>query len=254
MNKMNRNHQQELESKGFSLVELLVTIVIAMVILGGLLLSFTSQNTEYKYQNKRIDAVQDLEFSIRFIAADLRNSLFSASVQPVENAAFAGTTATTALTFWVWDTTVPPLFDSVGAVDATTKRAQRKYVWDSASNGLRYDRMVNTNVAGVVVARGDNTATAAGEMLPNVTFFKIFRDDTDLASRALFADIPSPLQSMTVRDSGGNSIIIPSYTILIEVAVVAGYKNGVLQDVFGNTTTTKRIWRYVQVYPQAAAS
>jgi len=250
MKKTNRNHQQDFKNKGFSLVELLVTIVIAMVILGGLLLSFTSQNTEYKYQNKRIDAVQDLEFSIRFIAADLRNSLFSASVQPVENAAFAGTGATTLLTFWAW---APGESDGVGAVDATTKRAQRKYVWDSASNSLRYDRMVNTNVAGAIVARGDSTATAAGDILPNVTFFKVFRDDTDIASRASFADIPAPLQLMTVLDSGGNSITIPSYTVLIEVEVVAGYKNGVRQDVLGNTTSTKRIWRYVQIYPQAAA-
>jgi len=251
MNTMASNPQQGFRSAGFSLVELLVTIVIAMVILGGLLLSFSSQNTEYKYQNKRIDAVQDLEFSIRFIASDLRNSLFSASTQPAENAAFAGGAATTLLTFWVW---APGESDGVGAVDATTQRAQRKYVWSAANTSLRYDRMVSTNVAGAVVARGDNTATASGELLPHVTFFKVFRDDTDIASRALFANIPAPMQPLTVLDSGGNSVAIPSYTILIEVEVDAGYKKGVLQDVRGNTTTTKRIWRYVQVYPQSAAS
>jgi len=260
MNNINYSIKQRANDKGFSLIELLVTVVIAMIILGGLLVSFSSQNTEYKYQNKRIDAVQDLEFSIRFISADLRNSLFSAAVQPAENAAFAGTAATTALTFWVWDTTVPPLFDSVGTVDATTKRAQRKYVWDSASRGLRYDRMVNTNVAGVVVVRGDNTTTASGEMLPNVTFFKVFRDDTDVGSRTSFANIPAPLQLLTVLDSGGNSITIPSYTILIEIEVDAGYKGGSFLDVLGNDQSPgvgdghKRIWRYVQVYPQAAAS
>ncbi|MDQ6956117.1 MAG: hypothetical protein Q9M21_02860 [Mariprofundaceae bacterium] len=250
MNNMNCNLKQN-GSEGFSLIELLVTVVIARIILGGLLFSFSSQNTEYKYQNKRIDAVQDLEFSIRFIADDLRRSLFSAAVQPVENAAFAGTAGTTLLTFWAW---APGETDGVGAVDATTKRAQRKYVWSSANKSLRYDRMVNTNVAGAVVARGDNTTTAAGEMLPNVTFFKVFKDDVDVPSRASFANIPAPMPALTVLDSGGNAIAVPGYTILIEIEVVAGYNKGVRQDARGNTTTTKRVWRYVQIYPQAAAS
>ncbi|MBL4759779.1 MAG: prepilin-type N-terminal cleavage/methylation domain-containing protein [Mariprofundaceae bacterium] len=249
MNNVNQHSGQELRHEGFTLIELLVTIVIAMIILGGLLVSFSSQNTEYKYQNKRIDAVQDLEFSIRFIADDLRNSLFSAAIQPAESAGFIGVGATTALTFWVWETD-----GLVTGVDPVTKRAQRKYVWKNTAKSLRYDRVVNTNVAGTIVARADNTGTASGEILPNVTFFKVFKDNVDLPSRASFLNIPAPMQALTIKDSGGNSITVPGYTILIEVEVMAGYKKGVFKDVKNNTTTTKRIWRYVQVYPQAAAS
>jgi len=249
MNKTNYSIRKLHGSEGFTLIELLITIVIAMVILGGLLLSFSSQNSAYKYQNKRIDAVQDLEFSIRFIGDDLRNSLFSGAVQPAENAAFSGTGATTALTFWVWE-----IDASVAGVDPLTKRAQRKYVWNNVKKSLRYDRIVNTNVAGTIVARADNTATASGEMLPNVTFFKVFKDDVDVASRTSFANIPAPMPVMAILNSSGQPVNVSGYTILIEVEVVAGYKNGVLKDVQGNTTTTKRVWRYVQVYPQAAAN
>ncbi|MFQ5581202.1 MAG: hypothetical protein ACE5F3_01065 [Mariprofundaceae bacterium] len=215
--------------------------------------SFTSQNTEYNYQNKRIDAVQDLEFAIRFIADDLRSALVkepvgTADPNPAENAAFAGTAATTSLTFWGW---AP---GELG-VDATTKRAQRKYVWNSANKSLRYDRMVNTkNSAGATIATGDDTGTASGEILPNVTFFKVFKDNVDIASRASFSNIPAPLQPLTINDSAGTGVSAPGYTILVEIEVLAGYKKGVFQDARGNATTTKRVWRYVQVHPQTTAN
>jgi len=254
---MNYNNRQGLRHEGFTLIELLVTMVIALIILAGLVASFTSQNTEYKYQNKRMDAVQDLEFGIRFIAADLRSALVNGSVgtvdpNPAENAAFAGTAATTLLTFWAW---APGETDGVGAVDATTNRAQRKYVWNAANKSLRYDRMVNTkNSAGAIVARGDNTGTASGEILPNVTFFKVFKDNVSTGSRASFSNIPASLQPLAIKDSAAATVSVPGYTILVEIEVPAGYKQGVFQDARGNTTTTKRVWRYVQVHPQTAAN
>lgn len=255
MNNMNCNNRQRLHIEGFTLVELLVTMVIALIILAGLVASFTSQYTEYKYQNKRMDAVQDLEFAIRFIANDLRYALVKAPVgvtdpNPAENASFAGTGATTSLTFWVWDAAAT---DGTCTVDANTKRAKRKYVWNSASKSLRYDRMVDTNPT-PTPACGDNTGTATGEILPNVTFFKVFKDDVSTASRASFANIPAPLQALTIKDSGGNDVAVPGYTILVEIEVPAGYKQGVFQDARGNATTTKRVWRYVQVHPQAAVN
>jgi len=262
MNNINCNSRQRLRNEGFTLIELLVTMVIALIILAGLVASFTSQNTEYKYQNKRMDAVQDLEFAIRFIANDLRSALVISPVgtvdpNPAENASFSGVAATTLLTFWVW---APGETDGVGAVDATTNRAQRKYVWNSANKSLRYDRMVNTkNSAGAIVARGDNTATASGEILPNVTFFKVFKDAVGDPSRPpiqlnpLFINIPAPMQPLAIKDSDGADVSVPGYTILVEVEVPAGYKQGVFQDARGNTTTTKRVWRYVQVHPQTAA-
>jgi len=227
----------------------MVTMLISMVILGGLVSNFINQDREYNYQNKRIDAVQDLEFAIRFISDDMRHALYGTTVQPLENAGFIGVAGTTNLTFWVWD---PLATDGGCVVSATTKRAERKYVWDSATKSLRYDRMIDTNPS---AGCGDNTGTAAGEILPNVTFFKVFRDDVDIASRTSipFIDIPSEFPSGKVINSSGSAVNVPGYTILIEIEVPAGYKNGVFQDARGNVTTTKRVWRYAQVYPQSSA-
>ena len=87
------------EEAGFTLIELMVSMVMALIIMAGLLISFSSQNTEYSYQNRRIDSAQDLEFTLKFVAEDLRSTLTSLSGAPtgnlVENAAFAGTGATT---------------------------------------------------------------------------------------------------------------------------------------------------------------
>jgi len=98
--------------------------------------------------------------------------------------------------------------------------------------------------------------TAAGEILPNVTFFKVFKDNVDVPSRTSipFIDIPAPLSLLTIKDSAAGNVSVPGYTILVEIEVPAGYKQGVFQDVRGNTTTTKRVWRYVQVHPQSTAN
>lgn len=238
--------------QGFTLIELLVTMLIALVILAGLVANFTEQSREYKYQMKRLDAVQDLEFVIKYMAEDLRSALWSdpsvaaATVDPnpVETNSFAGTAATTDLTFWVWD-------NAVSGTDANTELAERQYHWDSANKVLQYDRIITTkSVTGVDTAQ----AVSLSDMLPNVTFFKVFKDDT--TSRAGFSDIPTALPDKTLSDAEGNPVTVPGYTILIEVAVDAGYKEGSFLDVKGvdvRTTTDKRkrVWRYVQVYPMS---
>lgn len=216
---------------GLTLIELMVSLLIAMIIMAGLFLSFSQQSTEYNYQNRRVDAVQDLEFSIQFIANDLEASLMTSPVgtvnpNPAENANFAGVAATSSLTFWVWDTVN-------GVVNS---QAQRKYAL--IGNSLRYD-----SEASVL----DNTGNANQEILPNVTFFKVFKDD--IVRPAGFLNMPNPLANSLINNSAGNAVSVPGYTILVEIAVQAGYKQGVFQDVQGNPTTNKRIWRYVQVHP-----
>lgn len=226
---------------GFTLIELMVALVIALVIMAGLFVNFSAQNTEYNYQNRRIDVVQDMEFTIKHVADDLRAALISVTGaptgNPVENAAFAGTAPTTRLDFWVWDETSGVVND----------RAQRAYAL--VGDSLRYDRE-----ASVV----DNTGSADSEILDGVTFFKIFRDDTDIGSRAAFADIPPPMASLTLNDPDGIPFVVPGYTILIEVAVPAGYKQGVMRDVRGNSTANapnnKRVWRYMQIYPMTVVN
>lgn len=233
-------HQADRQGEcGFTLIELLVTTVIALVILAGLLLNFAQQNTEFNYQNKRVDAVQDLELAIKFISEDLRAALMRnptpnnwthsstwTDPYPAENNNFSGTGGTGSITFWVWDP---------DTVAGGNRRAQRRY--DLVGTSLRLDR--------------DYSTPSMQEILPNVTFFKIFRDDISVGSRASFIGIPDPLPSRIVTDPDNNPVSVPGYTILVEIEVEAGYKGGVKQDVMGNATTTKRVWRYVQVHPMA---
>ena len=264
------------EEAGFTLIELLVSTVIALVILGGLLLSFQSQYSEYKYQNKRVDAAQDLEFVMNFIAEDLQQALVvdpygvpatdtpsnpPTDYDPVENNGFAGTAATTSLTFWVWD--------PVEAVDPNTKVVLRKYAYDPATENLGYDRMIGSrDVYGNVVAQADTSAS--NDILRNVTFFKVFKDD--LTPRAVFqavgasktvnGGIPDPMAIRTLArynpadPPNPTNVSVPSYTVLVEVAVDAGYKTGSFIDVLGNDQSPgvgdgrKRIWRYIQVQPR----
>lgn len=225
---------------GFSLIELLVTMVVVMVILGGLLLSFTQQNSEYKYQNKRIDAVQDLEFAIKFIAEDLRSALVhkGAPSTPVTIAdGVGGDPYTFTVDFNVWESEIND-WHSAAQRDTYSFQAVRHYEYDAGNRSLEYDR---------------NTvpATSPIEILSNVTFFKIFNDsDLETYPRGNFTGIPSNQSDITLlRFGDGTDVDVPGYTILIEIEVDAGYKQGSLKNVKNADTTKKRIWRYVQVYP-----
>lgn len=225
------NRQQE---KGFSLIEVLVTMVIALVLLGGLVLNFTQQNTEYKYQNKRIDAVQDMEFAIKFIAEDLRGALSGASGTPAITSAAGADPYTTALVFHVWS--------QDEYISATTYRAVRQYNYDGAT--LSYDRE-------------NTTGEASTELLSNVTFFKVFVDGTTARGNFSSSGIPAALPTRTLKSPLDVAVANqPGYTILIEMAVDAGYKRGSFVDVKGNDVGIagkKRVSRYFQVYPMNAS-
>ncbi len=236
---------------GLTLVELLVAMVVAMVVLAGLLLTFTQQYGEYKHQSKRVDAVQDLEFAITFVADDLRSALHGMGLDPVETNGFGSRTAATGdLRFWVWET------NAAYSPDAN-QRARRRYHYDAANETLCYDRQVAVGADDTVTASG--SCQVDSEVLRNVTFFKVFQDST--TPRDAFGDIPAALPSLNIRnvsDPINRSMSVPAYTILIEVAVDAGYKKGSFVDVLGNDQRPgvgdgrKRVWRYVQVQPQVA--
>ncbi len=235
--------------RGFTLIEMLVTMLIAMVVLAAVLLSFTQQNSEYNYQNKRIDAFQDEEFAIKFIMEDIASSLYR-QVAGTDSIVIAntnmngpGTDSYTAGVGWqVWDATSAAL----------NHRVTRCYLFRGGS--IRLDR----DFAGTC----DETTslTSFAPILDNVTFFRVFQDTAGVTP-TLGVDTPSGvppgLPSKSMLDSNGTLVTsIPGYTILIEMAVDAGYKNGSFQDVMGVDVRTtadkrKRIWRYVQVYPGA---
>lgn len=216
------------QEKGFTLIEMMVTMLIAMVVLGGLMLNFTQQNSEYKYQGKRIDAVQDLEFAIKFVAEDVRSALMSGTTTVIITPTPPSLLVTTNVDFYVWDETFSVTAD---------KRAHRQYTYSAANKSLSYDRELTT--------------ASPGEVLPHVTFFKVFDDAVD--ARTGFTGIPSAQPSINLLDPAVTGV--SGYTILIEVEVDAGYKNGSFVDVRGNNvgiTGHKRIWRYIQVYPRTS--
>jgi len=259
---------------GLTLVELLVSTVIALIILAGLLVSFQSQYGEYKYQNKRVDAAQDMEFALSFIASDLQAALVRGAVgvidpNPVENNNFAGAAVTSSLTFWVWDT-------AEAAADLYSEVVQRKYQYVYHAGEQRmllgYDRAIATkDPGGTINTAGfaDTSSWLNSEVMPNVTFFKVFKDDVDLPSRAGFTGVPVPLAARVIAPAGMGDLsnppttfTVPSYTILIEVAVDAGYKNGsffnvkgddvrIVNNAQGKIDKRKRLWRYVQVQPRS---
>ena len=217
------------KQQGFTLVEVMISIVVAMVVLAGLMLTFTNQSNQYQYQNKRIDATQDLEFAIKFVARDLRGALVGLPIISITDAV-VDPYATTDLTFEVWDA-------SLGGANA---RVTRYYKYVQANKMLRYDRSI--------------PAISTEELLPHVTLFKVF--DDSVTSRAGYAGIPAAQPNTLIPDpeNPGAPLSVPGYTILIEVEVPAGYKGASTVNVKGVATTTKRIWRYAQVYPMAAVS
>jgi len=239
--------------RGFTLIEVMLTLVIAMVILGGLLLNFTSQSTQYKYQNKRGDAVQDLEFTLRFIARDIRQALVSSSGLEVTGAGAAsiqfdgsGTLPSSWLSMKVWDN---------AANDANTKQAIRCYRYRGGTGTattlwkLYFNRDKATCSATIGLTGFDAVLGEVQGM--RVTHFRVFRDGAVNDGRVNYTGAPAPLPPKQVYDASGSPFFIPAFTILMEIEIDAANK-GSGKDVVGTTLAVgskKRIWRYVQVYP-----
>jgi len=239
--------------RGFTLIELMITLVIAMVILGGLLLNFTSQSSQYKYQNRRGDAVQDLEFTLRFIARDIQSALISANSLEVTGAGtpsiqFDG--ATTAPSTWlsmnVWDN---------AAASANNFQAVRCYryrgaIGTASTRWKLYFNRDNSACSATIALTGFDPVLGETSGM-RVTHFRIFRDGATGDGRANYTGIPAPLPTKVVSDAQGNPWNVPAFTILLEIEVDAANK-GAAVDVLGTTLpagSKRRIWRYMQVYP-----
>ncbi len=223
--------------KGFTLVEMMVAMVIALVLILGLFAAFQSQYGQFKYQNKRVDATQDLELGIRFIVDDLRLALQGAESITIANNASAPN-ETTDVNFKVWSEDTSLDWPDLATAQTNKFKAARHYQYDAANKVLNYDR----NTIG-----GDAPVAILGD----VTYFKVFAD-TPGVSPAGYADAPPGLPSRNVLNASGDTITVSGYTILIEMKVDAASKIGQKVDVKGNATTDKRIWRYAQIYPMAA--
>ncbi|MDX8400311.1 MAG: prepilin-type N-terminal cleavage/methylation domain-containing protein, partial [Gallionellaceae bacterium] len=217
---------------GFTLIEVMITMAIAMVILGGLLLNFTSQSGIYKYQNKRGDAALDLEFTLRFIADDLKNALvtkgnLNSSAAPTTNiftvAGGTDITSTSSFAFKVWDT----------IEGDANERATRFYTFSEPV--ISYDRdSVATQAVQPIL--GDNTLANKGL---KVTHFRIFQDGVNEAADRVentgaansgYVGLPPSLPPKQVKNAkskdAGSSYMMPGFTILIEVEIDSAPQDG----------------------------
>jgi len=238
----NRNMNNE---SGFTLIELMVTMLISLIILAGVTYSFINQNSEYAYQNKRVNVAEDLQFTLRFMANGIQKSLVSQGADPTANVTIipgpAGSPSISAVSFKVWNPT------AVG-----NHRERRCYLY--RTNQI----YINRNFAGAC-----NAATLIAGFDPMVDNITVFRVIQDTGARPLcpngngFQNIPSNLPVTTRNISGGTQVSTSGFSILIESGINAGYKKGSFTDVCGIDTRTtpdtrKRIWRYAQIYPGSA--
>jgi len=135
MKQQTTKHEQ-----GFTLVELMIALLMASVIMAGLFLNFTSQSRQYKYEDKRGDAAQELEFTLRYIARDIESALILTNQCEATGTGACGIqydgapgVSTSYLTMQVWDESlVPP---------ASGAQASRCYIyrWNTAQT-LFYER------------------------------------------------------------------------------------------------------------------
>ncbi|RME84246.1 MAG: prepilin-type N-terminal cleavage/methylation domain-containing protein [Zetaproteobacteria bacterium] len=228
-----------MRERGFTLVELLVAMAIALVVLGGLVLAFRAQYGTYKWQNRQADAVQDMEAVLHLIKQDIENSLIvagSPKITIVPDPATNPTAATTDLRIELWE---PDASFWGGNAAAYKYRAERHYQFDSAAKSLRLDR--NT--------RDGNDAPK--EILGNVTWFQVW---TGSPPAGTSDGPPADPYGMRVWDEDGHVIASPAYTVLLEVEVPVGTRGARKRDVFGNPTTAPRVHRYLRAYPKAAVS
>jgi len=252
-------------SRGFTLIEVMVTMAIAMTILAGLLLNFTSQSSQYKYQDKRGDTAQDLEFALRFIARDIQSALvlntgFEATGTGVRSVQFDGVNRvpTSWLAIKTWDeaaSTYTP--DPV----PNNRQATRCYIYRTAGTAstlhqVYFNRHDAGCAAGMAIPGFQPVIGEAADGLKGmrVTHFRIFQDGLGAhdANRTAYLDSPPILPPKRVVDPTGAPIFMPAFTILIEVEVDAAPKSDAYTNVFGDILpagSKKRLWRYMQVYP-----
>ncbi len=232
----------EMRARGFTLVELLVTMVIALIVVGGLMASFQSQYGHYKFQSRKGDAVQDMEAVLRLLDYDLKNTLIVAgapTIQLIPDPYANPASATTDLYTQVWEPDVAFWNNNAALQAQNNYRAQRHWRYDAQAQSLKLDR--NTRDG------SDNPS----EALRDVTWFQVWQG---MPPPGIADAPPSDPYGMALVDETGAAVTSPLYTVLIEMRVPVGYRGGVKRDVFGNATNEPRIHRYLQVHPMIAVS
>lgn len=242
-------------SRGFTVIEILISLLIASIIMTALFLSFGSQSKQFKYENKRVDAAQQLEFALRRIATEMQNALMFSSGLELSGAGVASVTIsnnvlgfTEALAFQVWDP----------GNGYAQERGRRCIVLDGGM--IKYDR----NEPGVCspALAYNQTAALLGEVGQGidgmrVTHFRVFNDGIASPDRANYTGIPMPLTNKVIRDVSNIAYNIPAFTIAIEIEVdkrgatsiesSGTFNTDILEQAVDNGK--QRLWRYIQVSP-----
>jgi len=243
--------------RGITLVELLVTMVIALVVLGGLVLAFQSQYGSYKYQQRRADAVQDIESVFALLKDDLDGALIEGANAPVDIYTDPATGATTDAYLRIWE---PDLrfWASAAQRDANAYRAERHWQFDPKAQSLRLDR--NTR-------DGSDRPT---EVLSDVTYFRIWRIDCSFDPKGVcqpnqpqpscangqpFVGAPALIPAGSIYNARGDLVQgAPVYAALVEVKVPVGFKGAAKKDHCGQPTPEPRVVRYLVGAPQTAVA
>jgi len=246
--------RESVTTRGFTLIEMLLSLAIASVVMAGVFSNFISQSSQYKFQDARANAMQDLEFSLRYMVQDMQSALMLATGNELSGSGAASVQITPgtdvysvvdpyttfALSFRVWDTETADPYSA-------SQRVDRCYIYNF-DNVMYYDR----DEPNCPPATISSAAAMLGEVAGmKVTHFKVFLDDATDVTRGAFTGIPLPLPAKSVYDKENVEFQMPGYTILLEIEVDAdtGSKDAV--NVFGQAVADgkQRLWRYVQLYP-----
>lgn len=241
--------------RGFTVIEILISLLIASIIMTALFLSFGSQSKQFKYENKRVDAAQQLEFALRRIAMEMQNALMFSSGLELSGAGVASVAITNhvsgfteALAFQVWDP----------GKGYAQERGRRCIVFDAGM--IKYDRD-EPSVCSPTLAYTQNTAilgeVGSGIDGMRVTHFRVFNDGIVSPDRANYTGIPMPLTNKVIRDMSNIAYDVPAFTIAIEIEVdkrgatsienSGTFNTNILGQAVGNGK--QRLWRYIQVSP-----
>ncbi len=72
--------------RGFTLIELMVTVLVGSIVIAGVYMMYTTSARGYRAQNHALDAIGQIRMGLKQIKADLRSAGFNAPAQSLQEA------------------------------------------------------------------------------------------------------------------------------------------------------------------------